>query len=121
MILNCTTTLVTENVVADALSRKSMSVVASLAIREWKMLGDLNEFDVRLGEPPSQATLFSILAQPTLITRVLKAQQNDPKVEAIKEKILQGKEEKGLKVHSDLSIRYVDRLFVPQSYRDDVL
>ena len=53
------------------------------------MLGDLNEFDVRLGEPPSQATLFSILAQPTLITRVLEAQQIDLEVEAIREKIMQ--------------------------------
>ena len=27
------------NIVADALSRKSMNTVASLAIKEWKMLG----------------------------------------------------------------------------------
>lgn len=33
------------NVVTNSLSRKSMSIVASLAMREWEILGDLGEFD----------------------------------------------------------------------------
>ena len=36
------------NVVADALSRKSISDVACIAIREWEMLGTLGEFDLHL-------------------------------------------------------------------------
>ena len=38
------------NVVADAHSRKSISDVACIAIREWEMLGTLGEFDLHLGE-----------------------------------------------------------------------
>ena len=34
------------NVVADALSRKPVSNVASIAIREWEMLGTFGEFDL---------------------------------------------------------------------------
>lgn len=34
------------SVVADALSKKSVSTMASLAMREWKMMGDTNEFSL---------------------------------------------------------------------------
>ena len=46
------------NVVADALSRKPISSVVSIAIREWEMLGTLNEFDLQLGESVEFAALF---------------------------------------------------------------
>ncbi|KAL7211457.1 hypothetical protein ACSBR2_014340 [Camellia fascicularis] len=55
------------NVVADALSRKSISDVACIAIREWEMLGTLGEFDLFLGESIESTALFSVVAQPTLV------------------------------------------------------
>ena len=59
------------NVVANALSRKSIRDVACIAIREWGMLGVLGEFDLHLGESVEAAAVFSVVAQSTLVTRVL--------------------------------------------------
>ena len=78
------------NVVADALSRKPVRDIASIAIREWELLGSLGEFDLLLGESVEAAALFSVVAQPTLVTRVLEAQRGDPEVEALREKISGG-------------------------------
>ena len=86
------------NVVADALSRKPVGVIASIAIREWEMLGALGEFDLLFGEPVETAALFSVVARPTLVTRVLEAQRGDLEVESLREKISGGKVEKGLGV-----------------------
>ena len=38
------------NVVADALSRKSLHCLASLSVREWQMIGDVGEFGLELQE-----------------------------------------------------------------------
>ena len=63
------------NVVADALSRKTRCSVACLAAEEWEMMRVLNEFgltcidEVRMG-----ATLFTLMVQPVLTTRVIEAQ-----------------------------------------------
>ncbi|XP_028095812.1 uncharacterized protein LOC114295704 [Camellia sinensis] len=109
------------NVVADALSRKSMGTIANLAMNEWKMLGDVNEYSLRLGESSEQATFFTTITQLTLVARVIEAQLGDPEVETIKGRIQLGKEERGLNVHKDSSVRYLDRLFVPESMRNEVL
>ena len=61
------------NIVADALSRKSVSSVACIAIREWEMLGTFGEFDLHLGESAESIALFLVVAQPTLVNRVLQA------------------------------------------------
>ena len=78
------------NVVADALSRKSISDVACIAIREWEMLGALGEFDLLLSESVEAVDLFSVVVQPTLVTQVLEAQRGDLKVESLRKKISSG-------------------------------
>ncbi|GFS40213.1 hypothetical protein Acr_00g0067210 [Actinidia rufa] len=65
------------NIVADAFSRKPRSTAASLAIHEWKILEQLGEFDLKVGGLTAHATLFTLVAQPTLLSRVLEAQQSD--------------------------------------------
>ncbi|PSS08083.1 Ribonuclease [Actinidia chinensis var. chinensis] len=62
------------NVVADALSRKPRSTTASLAIDKWKMLEQLGKFDLEVSGSAAHATLFTLVAQPTLLSRVLEAQ-----------------------------------------------
>lgn len=42
-------------------------------------------------------------------------------MEAIKGRIHLGKEERGFNVYADSSVRYLDRLFVPESMRKEVL
>ena len=54
------------NVVADALSRKNRGTVACLAMSEWKMLEQLRHFNVQLNGLEGRATLFTLVAQPTL-------------------------------------------------------
>ena len=77
------------------------------------MLDVIGKFDLHLGESIESATLFTLNAQPTLVSKVIEAQRGDRDVESIRVKISNGKEVKGLNIHSDLSVRYLDRLFVP--------
>ncbi|KAL7234493.1 hypothetical protein ACSBR1_017992 [Camellia fascicularis] len=84
------------NIVADALSRKSISALAGLAVREWKMMEDnISEFGLQLRESVEQASLFTAIAQPTLFTGVVEEQKSDQEVKTIRERISKGKEEKG--------------------------
>ena len=73
------------------------------------MLRALGEFDLHLGESVKFAALFSVVAQPTLVTRVLEAQRGDLEIESLREKISSGKVEKGLTMYPDLSVRNQDR------------
>ena len=54
---------VKENVVADALSRKSRGVLASVASREWKMLETMGQFGLQYSDQ-AQAREFSSYAIP---------------------------------------------------------
>ena len=65
-----------ENMVADALSRKSRGVLASIASREWRMLETVGQFilqyDVR-----TQGTLGSLMATLSLLSQVIESQGKD--------------------------------------------
>ena len=65
------------NVVADALSRKSFSTLASISIDEWQMLQDIGEYDLLLNETDEYAILFTLAAEPSIISWVIEAQQQD--------------------------------------------
>ena len=71
------------NVVADTLSKKSVGSVASIAIWKLEMLGVMGEFDLHLIKSVESAVLFTVVAQPTLVNRVIEAQQGDCEVESI--------------------------------------
>ncbi|XP_028063463.1 uncharacterized protein LOC114266737 [Camellia sinensis] len=81
------------NVVADTLSKKSVGSVASIAIWKLEMLGVVGEFDLHLSKSVESAVLFTVVAQPTLVNRVIEAQQGDCEVESIREKISNVKEQ----------------------------
>ena len=57
------------NVVADALSRKSL---ASIASREWRMLETVGQFGIQYSEQ-TQGTLGSLVATPSLLSRVIES------------------------------------------------
>ena len=61
------------NVVADALSRKSRGVLASVASREWRMLKTVGQFILQY-EEQAQGTLGSLMATPSLLSRVIESQ-----------------------------------------------
>ena len=58
------------NVVADAFSRKSRGVLASVASREWLMLETVGRFSLQYSER-TQGVLGSLVATPSLLSRVL--------------------------------------------------
>ena len=61
-----------ENVVADALSQKSQGVLASIASREWRMLETMGQFRLQYNEQ-AQGTLGSLVATPSLLSRVIES------------------------------------------------
>ena len=62
-----------ENVVADALSWKSRGALASIASREWRMLETVGQFGQQYSEQ-TQGTLRSLVATPSLLSRVIESQ-----------------------------------------------
>ena len=65
------------NVVADALSRKPQKMLATLMIREWQALETLAKFDVQATTSEGGRHFGCLVMQPTLISRILEAQQED--------------------------------------------
>ena len=59
-----------ENVVADALSRKSRRVSTNVAPREWQMLEIVGQFELHY-KGQAQDTLGSLLAMPSLLSKVI--------------------------------------------------
>ena len=62
-----------ENVVADALSRKSQGALASIASREWRMLETVGQFGLQYNEQ-AQSAMGSLVATPSLLSRVIESQ-----------------------------------------------
>ena len=65
------------NVVADALSRKPMGVVASVMVQEWLMLETASEFNLIPSRNEEGIFLGCVTVQPTLISRIIRAQSQD--------------------------------------------
>ena len=59
-------------VVADALSRKSWGVLASVVFQEWKMLETVGQFRLHYSEQ-AQGALGSLVATPSLLSRVIES------------------------------------------------
>ena len=109
------------NVVADALSRKSLSTLASISIHEWKMLQDLGEYELLLNETDELDTLFTLSVEPSIIRWVIEAQQQDVEAKMICDHIARGVGPTCWVLHSDKGLRYKFRLFVPLASMNDVL
>ena len=58
----------------------------------WVMLGEIGKFDLHLGDSCKSVTLFTLTAQPTLISKVIEAQRRDRDVYALR--FLMGKKRK---------------------------
>ena len=59
------------NVVADALSRKTYGLVASLKVRKWKLLQALGEFELCLEDLGDRIPLCNLVVRPTILQKVL--------------------------------------------------
>ena len=75
-----------ENVVADALRRKSRGVLASVASREWQMLEAMGQFELHY-KGYTQGSLGSLVAMPSLLSRVIKFQGQDTEIMSIRDRV----------------------------------
>ena len=99
--------------VADALSRKSRGALASIASREWQMLETVRQFGLQYSEQ-TQGTLGSLVATPSLLSRVIVSQWQDAEIVSIKDRVQSGTGDEGWTVHADGSLRHKGRVVIPQ-------
>ena len=71
------------NVVADALSRKSRGVLVSVASQEWQKLETMGQFGLQYRDQ-AQGTLGSLVATPSLLSRLLESQGQDAEISSIR-------------------------------------
>ena len=100
------------NVVADALSQKSQGALANIISREWRMLETVGQFRLQYREQ-TQGTLGSLVATPSLLSRVIESQGQDAEIVSIKDRVHSGTGDEGWTVHADGSLRYRERVVVP--------
>ena len=77
------------NVVADALSRKSRGVLASVASREWLILEIVGQFGLQYSKR-TQGVLGSLAATPSLLSRMIESQGQDAKIMSIRDRVQAG-------------------------------
>ena len=83
-----------ENVVVDELSRKSQGVLGSIASREWRMLEIVGQFRLQYDEQ-AQGTLGSMMATPSLLSRVIESQVQDAELVSIRDRVQPGTGDEG--------------------------
>ena len=93
------------NVVADALSQKSRGVLASVAYREWQMLKTIGEFRLQYSDQ-TQGMLGSLVAMPSLLSRVIESQGQKAELSSIKDRVQSGTGDESSAIHTDGSLRY---------------
>ena len=94
-----------ENVVAGTLSRKSQGVLASIASREWRMLQTVGQFRLQYDEQ-AQDTLGSLMATPSLLSRVIESQGHNAELVSIRDRVQSGTTDEGWAFHTDGSLWY---------------
>ena len=72
------------NVVVDVLNQKSQGVLASIASREWMMLEAVGQFDLKHNDQ-AQGILRSLVATPSLLSKVIESQGQDTEILSIKD------------------------------------
>ena len=97
--------------VADALSRKSRGALASIASREWWMLETVGQFGLQYSQQ-TQGTLGSLVATPSLLSRVIESQWQDVEIVSIRDRVQLGTGDEGWTVHADCNLRYMGRVVV---------
>ena len=101
------------NIVADALNRKSQGALASVTSREWQMLKTIGQFELRYSDQ-AQGALGSLVATPSLLSKVIESQGQDAKLVSIRDSVQSGLADEGWAIHIEDSLRYRGRVAVPQ-------
>jgi len=78
------------NVVADALSRKSRSTIASIITDETFLVKELEKLHIEVIIPGDHGPLAALQATSTIVEKIKAGQMNDPECTDIKRKIEEG-------------------------------
>ncbi|KAL5773512.1 hypothetical protein ACOSQ2_013436 [Xanthoceras sorbifolium] len=100
------------NVVADALSRKPMSLVAHLKTVYLPLLVELRSLGVRLKMSDSGALVVAFHVRPILVDRIRELQIQDPQLVKLKDKVESG-QRTNILVRGDGTVTLGQRLCVP--------
>ena len=100
------------NVVADAFSQKSRRVLDNVPSREWKMLEIVGQFGLQYSDQ-AQGMLGSLMATPSLLSRVIESQGQDIGIVALRDRVQSGTGDEGWVIHVDGSLWYRGRLWFP--------
>ena len=86
------------------------------------MLETVGQFRLQYNEH-TQGTLGSLVATPSLLSRVIVSQWQDAKIVSIRDRVQSGMGDKGWTVHANGSLRYRGRVVVPQltDLREEIL
>ena len=82
------------NVVVDALSMKSWGVLASVASREWQRLKTVGQFRLQYSDK-TRGVLGSLVAMPSLLSRVIESQGQDAEISSIRDQVLSSTGDEG--------------------------
>ena len=86
------------------------------------MLKTMGQFGLQYSEQ-TQGTLGSLVATPSLLSRVIESKWQDAEIVSIRDQVQSGIGDEGWTVHSDCSLRYRGRVVVPHStdLREEIL
>ena len=76
------------------------------------MLKTVGQFRLQYNER-AQGTLGSLVATPSLLSRVIKSQEQDAEIVSIKDRVQLGTGDEGWTIHVDVSLRYRGQVVVP--------
>ena len=110
------------NVVVNVLNRKSREVLANVASQEWQMLKTVGQFGLQYSEQ-AQGALGSLVATPSLLSRVIESQGQDSELVSIRDRVQSGIGDEGWAIHTEGSLRYRGRVAIPQltDLREEIL
>ena len=77
------------------------------------MLETVRQFGLQYSEQ-TQGTLGSLVATPSLLSRVIESQWQDAEIVSIRDRVQSGTGDEGWTIHVDGSLRYRGRVVVPQ-------
>ncbi|PON80327.1 hypothetical protein PanWU01x14_007770, partial [Parasponia andersonii] len=80
------------NVVADALSKKSHSVFASLILEDWKNSVTISNYNLKYSENEKTACISNIVATPSLLQIEQQSQWQDQELRAVWNLLQNGKQ-----------------------------
>ena len=102
------------NVVADALSRKTTGILASLALEDWKRSEIVGDYDLQYYEDSNQAMVYNLVSTPILIQQVKQNQWQDSHLQGIWTRVQNGEKLDEWNIQGDGTLYFKNRLAVPQ-------